>query len=166
MGCGRQRRSLAALQLCTLSTSTDTDKAIKANSNLGAILKPILPVFISKQANKLKTACAWVLRAHLSSRSLDRVLEAAITMEVLLGDRDTSDRVGLSKLMANRCAYALGKSASERDHIIDLFSRFYKLRSEIVHSGRTNLDVDERKVVNRGLDLATKTLKHEIEIAS
>ncbi|HZF93264.1 MAG TPA: hypothetical protein VEZ20_00170 [Allosphingosinicella sp.] len=153
------------VKCANLSTTTVTDKKITDGEPLEDI-GPIFPVFQSVNSNKLKTACAWMLRAQLSPRPLDRVLEATITMEVLLGDRDTSDRIGLSKLMANRCAYALGGSMSERDEIVEFFVKFYRLRSEIVHSGRTNLDSDERRIVAKGITLATRTLVHEIRISS
>jgi hypothetical protein len=83
-----------------------------------------------------------------------------------MGDRDTSDRVGLTKLIANRCAYALGKSSKEREEIIDFFVQFYRVRSEVVHSGRTALQADERQIVNEGLMLAIRILQHETALAA
>ncbi|MDV3455410.1 HEPN domain-containing protein [Sphingomonas sp. HF-S4] len=148
-----------------LATSDKTDQAIKAETSLEKILEPVRPVFKSDNSLKLKTACAWALRAHLSNRGLDKILESAITIEVLMGDRDTSDRVGLSKLIANRCAYALGDSNKSRSDMIDFFVKFYRVRSEVVHSGRTALEPDERRIVNEGLTLATRILKHEISLA-
>jgi len=148
-----------------LSTSGETDVLIKDGNGIPDILKPILPVFLSDNSAKLKTASSWALRAHLSKRELDKILESAITIEVLMGDRDTSDRIGLTKLIANRCAYALGKSNKERLDIVDFFVKFYRVRSEVVHSGRTALDPEERKIVNAGLDLATRILRHEISLA-
>jgi hypothetical protein len=148
-----------------LATTPATDEKIADGSDLSVIIAPILSVFSSQISNRLKTASIWILRAHLSKRPLDKVLESTIAMEVLLGDRDTSDRVGLSKLMANRCAYALGKSNEERGQIIEFFVKFYRLRSEIVHSGRTVLLPEERKIVSEGLSLATRMLRHEVAIA-
>ncbi len=148
-----------------LSTTDVTDKAIEAGLSLSDILKPILAVFDSDNTAKLKTACSWALRAHLSNRGLDKILESAITIEVLMGDRDTSDRIGLSKLIANRCAYALGESNRERSDMVEFFVKFYRVRSEVVHSGRTALEPDERKIVNEGLTLASRILKHEILLA-
>lgn len=153
------------VRCANLSTSEATDDAVKANRSLQDIMKPIMPVFESDNSTKLKTACSWALRAHLSNRGLDKILESAIAIEVLMGDRDTSDRIGLSKLIANRCAYALGESNRKRTEMIDFFVKFYKVRSEVVHSGRTALEPNERKIVNEGLALATQILKHEILLA-
>lgn len=153
------------IECANLTTSGKTDKKIKDLKNIDEILSPITSVFKSDNHVKLKTACSWLLRAHLSLKGLDKILESAITIEVLMGDRDTSDRIGLSKLMANRCAYALGTSNSKRVEMIEFFAKFYKVRSEVVHSGRTALDPDERRIVDEGLELATKILRHEIDIA-
>lgn len=149
-----------------LATSNDTDEKIERGDDLEKIMAPVLSIFRSENNAKLKTACAWALRAHLSARGLDKILESAITIEVLMGDRDTSDRIGLSKLIANRCAYALGKSVAERDDIINFFAQFYRVRSEVVHSGRTSLHAEERKIVDEGLSLATRILQHEISLAT
>ena len=111
------------------------------------------------------TAAIWIFRANLSGREMDKVLESAIAMEVLLGDRETSDRIGLSKLMANRCAYALGRSNSERKDITDFFAEFYRFRSEIVHSGRFKIEEDDKNIVSKGLDLAMRMLKHEVSLS-
>jgi hypothetical protein len=149
-----------------LSTRASVDTKIDEGSLAPDLLKRVLKVFSAGNAQKLKTACAWSLRANLSSRELDKILESAITIEVLMGDRDTGDRVGLTKLMANRCAYALGKSSKERDEMIEFFVQFYRVRSDVVHSGRTTLQANERKIVDQGLALATRILKHEISLAS
>jgi hypothetical protein len=76
-------------------------------SSFEKLMEPVRE-FLNCKSDKLRTAAIWYLRALTSNRPLDQVLESAITLEVLLGDQQMSDRVGLTKLMANRCAYALG----------------------------------------------------------
>lgn len=154
------------LRAGSFDTSSATDALVKKGTAPEAIFSPIVSMFGTKDSVKLSTAAVWILRAHLSSRGMDTVLEATIAMEVLLGDREASDRVGLSKLMANRCAYALGQTAEERKSILDFFVEFYTVRSEIVHRGRFRISPSERKVVDRGLALAERLLRHEIEIGS
>jgi hypothetical protein len=154
------------VRCANLSTTGSIDEELKSGTSLDKLLRPVVKIFKAQNATKLKTACAWALRAHLSTRGLDKILESAITIEVLMGDRDTSDRVGLTKLIANRCAYALGKSSKEREEIIDFFVQFYRVRSEVVHSGRTALQADERQIVNEGLMLAIRILQHETALAA
>ena len=150
-----------------LGTTGYYDKKILGGTEtLEVSLTPVICMFASKEAPRLTTAAIWLMRANISPREMDKILEATIAIEVLLGDRETSDRIGLSKLMANRCAYSLGTSVTERREIIEFFVEFYRLRSDIVHSGRFKIDEDERKVVKKGLNLATQILRHEITIAA
>lgn len=152
---------------CTqYDTSSQTDQRLKDGMKLEELLKPAIQMFQCSEAAKLTTAAIWLLRAHLGTRPMDTILDSTIAMEVLLGDRDTSDRIGLSKLMANRCAYALGRTAAERREITEFFSRFYRVRSEIVHSGRFRVTPEDRAVVKTGLELASRILRHEVRLSA
>ena len=46
--------------------------------------------------------------------------------------------------MSNRCAYLIGKSQIEREEIKKKFKEIYRVRSNIVHRGKVNLDSKER----------------------
>jgi hypothetical protein len=151
-----------ASNLLPRSTTVDS---LKSGTKVSKLLEPVGHVFTCPEHQRMVTAAIWLLRAHMSHRGMDQILESTIAIEVLLGDRDTSDRIGLSKLMANRCAYALGKSAKERKKPIDFFTRFYRVRSEIVHSGRFKLSRDEEEIVNEGVELASRLLRHEVELS-
>lgn len=143
-------------------TPSTIDERLDSGESVEKILEGLRKVFVSENSLKLKAAASWLLRAQMSPRNLDKAIEYAIALEVLLGDRDTSDRIGLSKLMANRCAYALGKDEKERQKLTAMFLKFYKLRSEIVHSGRTAMSSTEREIINNGRYLANRMLKDEI----
>jgi hypothetical protein len=112
---------------------------------------------------RIFTACIWFFRAKFSNRPLDKLLEATIAIEVILGDRETADGVGLTKLLGNRCAYMLGQSSKERDDIQKTFVELYKLRSAIVHSGKHRADQEEVRVVNEATKLCGRIIAHEIK---
>ena len=140
-------------------------RQFRTSEALQKVLEPIVGLFAASSAQRLKTAASWILRASSSTKPMDRVLESAIASEVLLGDRKMSDKIGLTRLMSNRCAYALGKSEGERKNIVDFFENFYKVRSDIVHTGRLYISMTESELVNRGLELAIRMLKHEYGLA-
>jgi hypothetical protein len=127
---------------------------------------PVIALFNCQESQRLKTAAIWIFRAHTNQRWMDKILDASIAIEVLLGDREASDRIGLSKLMANRCAYSLGQSHSERQQLHDFFINFYKVRSDIVHSGRLGITKAEKQVVTRGISLAARLLRNEASMSS
>ena len=117
--------------------------------------------FFACNSPRLKTAAMWLLRAQMSNRNMDRVLEAAIALEVLLGDRAMADRMGLTKLMATRCAYAIGENQKERDELYKFFTEFYSLRSDIVHTGKIN-DTDREEVLTwESIELVRRLIVHE-----
>jgi hypothetical protein len=138
--------------------------SLKTRSNkiesFKSAIAPVIKLFTC-DSTKLKTASIWLLRAKSSYRPIDTILESAITLEVLLGDQKMADRIGLTKLMANRCGYALGCTVKERESLIDFFTKFYKLRSDVVHAGTFSHSDADLDVVERGLDLAARMLVFE-----
>lgn len=123
-------------------------------------LGPITDFFRCNQP-RLKTAAIWLLRSRMSAKGMDQVLETTIALEVLLGDRQLSDKVGLTRLMSNRCAYALAASTKDRDEIQEFFERFYGLRSKIVHTGRFDETDENEGLVRQGLALLQRLLVFE-----
>jgi hypothetical protein len=117
-----------------------------------------------KDARKLFTACIWYYRAIINKRPLDRLLEATIAIEVLLGDRQVSEGVGLSNILGNRCAFLLGTTSVQRQNILSLFNRIYFLRSNIVHEGRHKLEPGEAKTVSAAIQLCGAIISKEMEV--
>lgn len=154
-----------------LITATYFERGAKAKTRymreqtLEAALFPVINFFRCNDA-RLKTSAMWLLRAKMSLREMDQVLETAIALEVLLGDRKMSDKVGLTRLMSNRCSYALGQSSVEREEIEDFFERFYGLRSKIVHTGRFEETDENEDLVWKGLDLLERLLVHEQNVVT
>jgi hypothetical protein len=148
------------------TVTKEVREKIEAGQSLEVTLQRAKKIFESEDTQRFIAASIWLLRAFLSSKPHDQVLESAIAIEVLLGDREASDRVGLSKLMANRCAYSLGKTTKERREMADFFQRFYKVRSDIVHSGRFKLSESDQDIVQRGRALAARLLSHEVRLST
>ena len=141
------------------------NRKFRSQSSILNVLNPAIAMFNCSTAQRLKTAAVWIFRAASSENLMDRVLESTIALEVLLGDRKVSDKLGLTRLMSNRCAYALGNSQDNRDEIQTFFEKFYNLRSDIVHTGRLYLDENEQSLVERGLQLANEMLRFEQRLA-
>ncbi len=143
--------------------------AEKHQSNIASAfnryLKDISAIYRPDQdCRKLFTACIWYYRASVSRRPLDKLLEATIAIEVMLGDRMASEGVGLSNLLGNRCAFLLGKSSDQRRRIMELFKRIYELRSNIVHEGRHSLQTGDQKTVSDAVTLCGSIIKKELSI--
>ena len=113
---------------------------------------------------RLATACIWFYRAQTSTNALDKILHATIAIEVLLGDREAAESVGLTKLLGNRCAYLLGKTRDQRNSIIAEFAEIYRVRSAIVHGGKHRLDKRDRSVSSTCLKLCASVIAKELEL--
>lgn len=113
---------------------------------------------------KIQVSALWLYRSYLNTRPLDAILESTIALEVLLGDREMADRIGLTKLLANRCAYLIGKTQSQRLQIIDDFQKVYRFRSEIVHSGLHTISREHRDLSSLARSLAEKVIRKEIDL--
>lgn len=117
-------------------------------------------------SRRLVTSSLWLFRSFVSTKPLDIILEATIALEVLLGDRNEASGVGLTKLLANRCAYLLGESASERQKLMADFKQIYEIRSGIVHSGLHQMSREAGRASLLARDLASQVLRRELELAS
>lgn len=166
-----KRESFELVATRTLESDINTatyfdlsDALNEENIDIVKLVRVVHSAFTAKHARQLKTAAVWVLRAHQSRRDIDRVLEATIAIEVMLGDKELSSRVGISRLLANRCAYSLAKTVEERQSIASFFEKLYSARSSIVHSGEHRTSKEEREVVWGGISLANRVLAHEIRL--
>jgi hypothetical protein len=131
-----------------------------------SVIQKIQVVFGSDDHNRrLFTSCLWLFRAHTGTRPMDQLLYATISLEVLLGDRETADRIGLTKLLANRCAYLLGESRSQRDQIMTEFKDIYDIRSQIVHAGLHQFGREVEKASSRAKSLAARVIRKELALS-
>lgn len=113
---------------------------------------------------RLFAACIWYYRARVNRRPLDALLQATIAIEVMLGDRKAAEGIGLTNLLASRCAYLLGKSSAHRSEIEERFRKVYELRSQIVHEGRHVLKSTDRAIVQIATTLCAEIISRELTI--
>lgn len=143
--------------------STKKLASAKTKIDLELMLRKLSQIYVDDTfTNRLFTACIWYFRATFTKRALDKLLEATIAIEVILGDPQTPDGIGLTKLLGNRCAYMLGRTSAERDAIQKTFTELYKLRSSIVHAGKHRADQSEIKIVNEALVLCGRIIAFEL----
>ncbi|WP_156347587.1 MULTISPECIES: HEPN domain-containing protein [unclassified Sphingomonas] len=122
-------------------------------------------VFLNnKDCRKLFLACVWYYKSMVNRRLLDSVLQATIAIEVMLGDRKAAEGVGLTNMLASRCAYLLGTSSEHRREIEEKFKKVYDFRSQIVHEGRHTLKIADRKTISIAKGLCAAIIRKELRI--
>lgn len=93
--------------------------------------------------DRLLRAAQWLFDSYAATNPLLAFVQATTSLEILLGDKGLSDLMGLGALLANRCAFLIGRSRSQRDKIMADFNRIYDTRSKIVHRGHPRLSPTE-----------------------
>jgi hypothetical protein len=108
----------------------------------------------------------WLFDSYCGSDSLLQFVQAAVVMEILLGNKEASDQTGLGVLLANRCAYSIAVSHSQRAQVMADFKRIYEVRSKIVHRGKSRLSSEERRLFDRLRWLCRRVIQREAELLS
>lgn len=117
-----------------------------------------------EKGERIRRAARWLFDSYQGSNRLLSFVQAMVALEILLGDKEASDLVGLTELLSNRCAYLLGPSQHERQEILDTFRAIYRVRSQIVHSGKGRLSAGEQKLFYELRSLCRRVLAKEIEL--
>ena len=113
---------------------------------------------------KLRLAAQWLFESQCEANDLLSFLNAAVVLEVLLGDKSVSDVLGVTELLANRCAYLIGGTPSERQEVLNDFRSIYDVRSRIVHRGKTRLNLEDRRLLQKLLWICHRVIQKEIDL--
>lgn len=132
-------------------------------------IKNTLPLLKKLFANnievgKIRNACCWLFDSYCGDNELLSFVQATIAIEILLGDKSESEKIGLGTLLKNRCAYLLGTTNEERNSILIQFEKIYTIRSKIVHRGHPKLNKEERGLLNEVRELAKQVIIKELEL--
>lgn len=133
--------------------------------NFKYVLDRIAIVFGDVEANRrIISAARWLLNSHAADDELLAFVQATVALEILLGEQSANEKIGLTELLRNRCAYLIANSAKERDDILKLFNEIYTVRSKIVHTGKSRLNMRESFLLSEARRLARKVIQKEVDL--
>ena len=118
------------------------------------------------QAARVLLAAQWLIDSYTGRNDLLSYVQAAVAMEILLGEEAKSDIIGIGELMRNRCAYLIGASRSHRERILGDFIRIYDVRSKIVHRGKSRLTLEERGLFQELRWMCGRVIQEELRLLS
>lgn len=121
-------------------------------------------IFGSPDGDAIIRASQWLFDSYVGDDDVAAFIKATVCLEILLGDKKTSDLVGLGELLSNRCAYLISSSRSERLKVIKDFREIYKTRSSIVHSGKNYLNYEERDNLRKLRKLCQRVIFREAQL--
>ena len=116
------------------------------------------------RARNILLGAQWLLDSHCGSDELLQFVQAAVVVEILLGDKASSDLTGLGELLSNRCAYLIATSHAQRNELMSDFRKIYDVRSKIVHRGKSRLMQDEGKLFNQLRWMCCRIITEEIKL--
>jgi hypothetical protein len=91
-------------------------------------------------------------------------VQSMVVLEILLGDRAASTDTSISTLISNRFAYLVGKTHDEREQHIATFKKIYAVRSQIVHSGKSRLRSEDRRLLAELLQMGRAAIVKEVDM--
>nr|WP_267965982.1 HEPN domain-containing protein [Halomonas aerodenitrificans] len=119
-----------------------------------------------KRKSKLLLACQWLYESYCSRSELLSFVQTTVVIEILLGEKSSSDQIGLGVLLRNRCAYLIGSSQSERDAILKDFQDIYDVRSKIVHGGKSRMNINEKRLLSKLQWMCRRVIQEEVKLLS
>lgn len=156
-------RAISDLTFHDLDGHLDTDS--KKASWIKSKLEDIGAVFNNaEKSEKIVLAGQWFFESYSGRNELLSFIQTIVSLEILLGDKASSDVIGLGELLRNRCAYLIGKTHDQRKDILDDFKKIYDIRSKIVHRGKSKLTIDERILFRKLQWICRRVIQEEITL--
>lgn len=115
-------------------------------------------------ADQIVIASQWLFDSYATRDELLSFVQSMVVLEILLGDKKTSDAIGVGELIRNRFAYLIGTNQKERTELMDDFNKIYRVRSQIVHSGKHRLTLEERMLFSRLRWMCLRLITKELEL--
>jgi hypothetical protein len=128
-------------------------------------LNSIRCVFSNRErSRRIILGSQWLFDSFCGMNELLSFVQAAVVLEILLGEKEISDLLGLGELLRNRCAYLIGRTNKERENILKDFKAIYEVRSKIVHTGKSHLNLDERMLFSKLQWMCRRVIQGEIKL--
>lgn len=114
----------------------------------------------SSEAKRIRMAIGWYMNSSYNEDDTMAFLQICMGLEAIFGD--DQDQGGLTKMLADRCAYLIGKNMTQRRKIKNAFAKIYTIRSKIVHGVINRLNEEDKSMRNYAKGLLQAALKKEI----
>jgi len=159
----RHSELIRGLVMDDLNGHSDTDESLVRRMKIE--LNTMSALYRNaERAQHLILAAQWLLDSYCGNDELLQFVQAAVVVEILLGDKASSDQTGLGELLANRCAYLIANTHTQRADILVQFRKIYDIRSKIVHRGKSRLTVFERNLLSKLRWLCFRIIQEEARL--
>jgi hypothetical protein len=153
-----------ATRLKSLQWPADREDLKAWNDWIGFVRNYIRPAIRGPEVERLLSAAQWYFDSQCGSNPLLQFVQATTAIEIIYGDKARSDVIGLGELLANRCAFSLGRTLDERTQLLKTFKTLYDTRSRIVHAGKATLTELESEQLWRLRQICSRVLNKEMRL--
>lgn len=108
----------------------------------------------------IAAAIEWYLDSLFADNQTFSYLAACIGLEALLGSNEQLD--SLSKRLADRYAFLIGTTRTEREQLIEDYRKLLDLRGELVHAKRARLNSESQQSLWKIQEMLFNAIWHEI----
>lgn len=115
--------------------------------------------FESETSKRIRAASEWRLDSLADPSITMSLVKVCIGLESIFGDAESEG--GLTKSLADRCAYSLAENHEKRLDIIDRCKELYRLRSKIVHGVVNRLNEDGDTLLEFGDGILKRAINKE-----
>jgi hypothetical protein len=140
---------------------TDAKKSNHVEKSIERISKALSQ---NPESEKVQLAGRWLFDSYSGENELLSFVQTTVALEILLGEKGSSDLMGLGELLRNRCAYLIGDSHNQRKEILNDFNEIYSIRSKIVHRGKNKLRRYERGLFYKLQWMTNRVIQEEINL--
>lgn len=113
------------------------------------------------ESNRVKSAVEWCFDAYATDNTTMSFLQTCFGLEALFGDDSETD--GVSRTLADRCAYLVSTNIKGRSTVRDNFKQLYSIRSKIVHGNASSIGTDQQHFLNWGRSVLEHAIFKEIK---
>jgi hypothetical protein len=140
-------------------TDSEVEEALRLN------LSPVKEFFESSSHpdfSSIGAAIEWYEDSQATENETFGYLAACIGLEAILGSDETM--TSMSKRLADRYSFLLGKNRSEREAMAAEYGRVLDLRGKLVHAKAVRLQPQERYLLNRAREMLKRVIQHEVKV--
>jgi hypothetical protein len=147
-------------------TDADRHALLGSTRELSTIkhnLAPIVTFFDAMDHPDFVSVCAaieWYQDSRSAENQTFAYLAACIGLEAILGSDNTI--TGLSKRLADRYAFLLGKGRSERDRLSKEYETVLNVRGRLVHAKAARLTTAELAQLSTAQKMLARVIEHEL----
>jgi hypothetical protein len=156
-------RGLAGLKLHDLDGHLDDETKRRGWAHYR--LADMGTVFVAgERSDPITLASQWLFDSYCGQDQLLSFVQAMVVLELFLGNKNISDEIGIGELISNRFAYLIGTTHEERAELLKAFKDIYRVRSQIVHSGKHKLTLTERSLFSRLRWMCRRAIDKEVDL--